>query len=222
MSLILTLKKYKWLIITILCFILFILNFYLVPAILSIIIADVTKSGFVTMSTKIGEVLDITAILAFYFTALILLPIFYMYVYFQFNDALYTNEKILFKYLDIGLILGYLSIFISYPFITGFMLPFFFKFNSITGILNTVTLSELVSFIISNIILVFCILQIPLLMRGLAKINLVSKKQYKDFRLLYFGLSLFIVTWVTPLDIIATLLFQLPVYSVYEIGILLS
>lgn len=222
MTLLQTLRKYKWYIITILIVFHWIILFYLTPSILSIIIAQVKELGFTTITTKIGETLDVTMMLSTWLCVIILLPVFAVYGYKQFSDALYDNEKIIFKYVWIALALGYVSIFFGYIVTLQMLIPFFVQFNGPTGIINMVSIEQLLMFIITNIIIVFCIVQVPLLMRGFSKIGIVSKAKYKQFRVLYFAITLMIVAWITPLDLVTTLLFQLPVYGVYEIGILLS
>lgn len=221
-NLLLSLRKYKWLIIFILVCILWILLFYLTPDILGVIIDQVKLRGYTTITTKIGEMMDVTMYLSTVLVLLILIPLFSVWGYTQLRDAMYENERRVFNYYWIGLGIGYLSIILGYIFSIYMMVPFFVEFNSPTAVLNFVSVDQLITFIITNVIIMFVIVQVPIIMRGLCKLGIVSKDKYKEFRLLYFCITLVIVAWITPLDLITTILFQLPVYGVYELGILLS
>ena len=204
-----------------LIFILFVLNFYFSEIILNKIIADISVTGIIIFTNSIEEIINIRIFLSFILTILILLPIFFIFFYYNIKDALYCKERKIFYFILVSLFLGYSVLYYGYKTIIYWFIPVFLDFNS-SEILNySTTITNLINFIILFLIMIFIIIQIPIIIKALTYTGIVHKKKIKEIRMPFYLISFIIVMFITPQDMLSSIIFQIPIILLYEIGLLI-
>lgn len=127
------------------------------------------------------------------------------------------NGKGLIVYVSFLFMLGVLF---GYFIITPFAINFLGNYIVSSQIQNQINFQSYFSTLISLVFGTGFVFEIPILSAFLAKIGIINQKILKKFRKHAFVVSFAISAIVTPPDAFSMILMALPVYLLYEIGIL--
>lgn len=159
--------------------------------------------------------------LAFYAAIFFTMPLFLFHLWQFIAPALYFREKkISAMLLSMSVILFYLGVTFAYfvvlPLVTRFLLLFLPKNLTLFP-----EISQYISFSQSFLLLFGFLFEIPLLMFFLSRLNIVSFSAMKKFRRYYIVAAFFIGMLLTPPDVLSQVLVAVPMWLLYEAGLLL-
>ena len=160
----------------------------------------------------------ITAVVAF----LIAYPLVFYHIWTFVSPGLYKQEKIFAYYI---FFLSFLLFILAIIFVYFFIFPVIFNFFITMTPKNIELMIDMSSYLdmIIGLFLAFGIaFQIPLLMTALVKFGLIKHNVFKSNRSYFFVFSFLFGAIFTPPDILSQLLLAIPVYLLYELGILYS
>lgn len=121
----------------------------------------------------------------------------------------------------LALILFYIGLLFSY-FIAIPIIISFFKTTVNEKLGSVLRISEYIS-LLTRLVLVFSLLFIiPLIIKILVRLNVVTIDKLKKVRKFVFLLAFVLGALITPPDVISQVIVAIPVYVLYEIGILIS
>ncbi|WP_151194455.1 twin-arginine translocase subunit TatC [Cysteiniphilum sp. JM-1] len=175
----------------------------------SIISTDVTSPFFTPLR------------LIFHIDLLIVTPYILMEIWLFLSPALYRREKrFLFPIGFFSTILFYTGFLVSY----FVLLPVLFRFfvsvaPSSVQIMTDMT--KLTDFIISTSYVLGIVMQIPIIMLLLTHFDLIEQQTYKAGRR-FAIVGAFIIGMLIAPDVTFQFIFALPIYLLYEVGILIS
>ncbi len=174
------------------------------------------------ISTKLSATfivpLKITAFVAF----IISYPMIFYQIWTFVSPGLYKQEKI-FIYL---IFLSSFALFVlAAVFVYFFVFPIIFNFFIVMSPENVVLSIDITSYLemIIGLFLAFGIaFQIPLFVIASVKFGLIKRDIFKSNRSYFFVFAFIFGAIFTPPDILSQLLLAIPVYLLYEVGILFS
>lgn len=174
------------------------------------------------ISTKLSATfivpLKITAFVAF----IISYPMIFYQIWTFVSPGLYKQEKI-FIYL---IFLSSFALFVlAAVFVYFFVFPIIFNFFIVMAPENVVLSIDITSYLemIIGLFLAFGIaFQIPLFVIASVKFGLIKRDIFKSNRSYFFVFAFIFGAIFTPPDILSQLLLAIPVYLLYEVGILFS
>ena len=153
---------------------------------------------------------------------LVSLPFFLYQILVFMAPGLYKNEKwIIFS----RTILGALLFFLGLAFCIFIVLPNVFNFFQSVGPelidINT-DISKFLNFVISLILAFGISFQIPILVNALIRLSVLKKSKLKEFRGIFLIVCFIFGTIFTPPDVISQFLLAVPMYILFELGLLFS
>ena len=153
---------------------------------------------------------------------LVSLPFFLYQILVFMAPGLYKNEKwIIFS----RTILGALLFFLGLAFCIFIVLPNVFNFFQSVGPelidINT-DISKFLNFVLSLILAFGISFQIPILVNALIRLNVLKKSKLKEFRGIFLIVCFIFGTIFTPPDVISQFLLAVPMYILFELGLLFS
>jgi sec-independent protein translocase protein TatC len=110
----------------------------------------------------------------------------------------------------------------GYFIISPFAITFLSSYSVSDKIANTTTLSTLVNSMTMFTIPTGLVFELPIVVYFLAKIGLVSSAFLKTYRRHAIVVILIVAAIITPPDVITQLLVTIPLYSLYEVGIVIA
>jgi sec-independent protein translocase protein TatC len=110
----------------------------------------------------------------------------------------------------------------GYYIISPFAITFLSSYSVSEKIANTTTLSTLVNSMTMFTIPTGLVFELPIVIYFLAKIGLVSADFLKTYRRHAIVVILIVAAIITPPDVITQLLVTIPLYSLYEVGIVIA
>lgn len=132
-----------------------------------------------------------------------------------------TSKKSIKFYGIVGLILFYIGLLFSY-FIAIPLILSFFKTTVNNKLESVLRVSEYIS-LLTRMVLIFSLLFIiPLVIKILVRLNVVTIDSLKNTRKLVFLIAFVIGALITPPDVVSQIIVAVPIYLLYEIGILIS
>lgn len=155
------------------------------------------------------------AVITFFFGSLFIL-------WREYNDALHLKEKeFLFKSLTPCVVLFVIGLVFGFLVYSKLMLPFFIETNNSLGLVNN---WNLYTVMLSGLSLAFMLglaFQLPVLIKGLIFLGLVTKDQLRKQRKFVIVGVLIISGLITPTpDILSQLIVGLPLYALFEVSLL--
>lgn len=135
--------------------------------------------------------------------------------------GLYSHEK---RFAIPLIVLGSLLAYIGIAFVQFFVLDKMFGFiQGFTpeSVAATPDIASYVEAILSLYLAFGLAFQVPIVVVLLVRMNLVAVQKLRDFRGYFLVLSFVIAAIVTPPDVISQLALALPMYLLYEVGILM-
>tara|TARA_Y100001935_G_scaffold209077_1_gene178789 strand:+ start:2975 stop:3676 length:702 start_codon:yes stop_codon:yes gene_type:complete len=153
---------------------------------------------------------------------LVSLPFFLYQLLVFMAPGLYENEKwIIFS----RTILGALLFFLGLAFCIFIVLPNVFNFFQSVGPelidINT-DISKFLNFVLSLLLAFGISFQIPILVNALIRLSVLTKSKLKEFRGIFLIICFIFGTIFTPPDIVSQFLLAVPMYILFELGLLFS
>ena len=153
---------------------------------------------------------------------LVSLPFFLYQLLVFMAPGLYKNEKwIIFS----RTILGALLFFLGLAFCIFIVLPNVFNFFQTIGPelidINT-DISKFLNFVLSLMLAFGISFQIPILVNALIRLSVLKKSKLKEFRGIFLIVCFIFGTIFTPPDVISQFLLAVPMYILFELGLLFS
>ena len=157
------------------------------------------------------------------FLALLVSIPFFLYQALAFMaPGLYKNEKgIIFS----RTILGTLLFFLGLLFCSFLVLPNVFNFFQSVGpesINITTDISKFLNFVLTLILAFGFAFQIPILVNAAVRLNLVEKNKLKNLRGIFLIICFVFGAIFTPPDVISQFMLAVPMYILFELGLLFS
>jgi len=153
---------------------------------------------------------------------LVSLPFFLYQILVFMAPGLYKNEKwIIFS----RTILGALLFFLGLVFCIFIVLPNVFNFFQSVGpelIDISTDISKFLNFVLSLLLAFGFSFQIPILVNALIRLNVLTKSKLKEFRGIFLIVCFIFGTIFTPPDVISQFLLAVPMYILFELGLLFS
>lgn len=158
------------------------------------------------------------------FAGLILGSPFIIYQLWQFvMPALYVKER---RYARIAVFvmsfLFMIGVLFSYYFMVPWTLNFLGTYQVSSLVVNQISLSSYISTVTSTILGVGVVFELPVVVYVLAKIGIITPEFLKKNRKYSFVIILIIAAIITPPDVFSQLMVTIPLYSLYEISILVA
>ena len=175
-----------------------------------LVASDITSPFFVP--------LKLAALIAFIIT----LPHTIYQIWKFITPAMYQHEK---KILFITVISAFILFISGLSFCYFITLPIVFTFISkikATDIIMLTDIQKYLDFVISMFLIFGCAFQLPIVIHLLIRFKIISKVKLKQIRPYMFVGVFVIAAIVTPPDVLSQTLLALPLYCLYEIGILFS
>ena len=153
---------------------------------------------------------------------LVSLPFFLYQILVFMAPGLYKNEKwIIFS----RTILGALLFFLGLAFCIFIVLPNVFNFFQTIGPelidINT-DISKFLNFVLSLMLAFGISFQIPILVNALIRLSVITKSKLKEFRGIFLIVCFIFGTILTPPDVVSQFLLAVPMYILFELGLLFS
>ena len=153
---------------------------------------------------------------------LVSLPFFLYQLLVFMAPGLYKNEKwIIFS----RTILGALLFFLGLAFCIFIVLPNVFNFFQTIGPelidINT-DISKFLNFVLSLMLAFGISFQIPILVNALIRLSVLTKSKLKEFRGIFLIVCFIFGTILTPPDVVSQFLLAVPMYILFELGLLFS
>lgn len=216
------LKKHKlFLLISFLGIILFLnYNFaiYFLNYIISLEINETINIFTLNAEESISNIFYIMTI----FTFIVIIPFLVYLFYHHYSDALLQKEKRVIKIFPFVYLWGLIGLIFGFYIGLYIMLPFMLKYNSLLGLNNSITLSNLLKTLINSSLVFFFIFQLPFIIKYLVQFNIVKKETLKKHRKLIFFISLVLGGVLSPTELFTMFIITIPIYLFFEIGLLIS
>ena len=153
---------------------------------------------------------------------LVSLPFFLYQLLVFMAPGLYENEKwIIFS----RTILGALLFFLGLAFCIFIVLPNVFNFFQSVGPelidINT-DISKFLNFVLSLLLAFGISFQIPILVNALIRLSVLTKSKLKELRGIFLIICFIFGTIFTPPDVVSQFLLAVPMYFLFELGLLFS
>jgi len=158
------------------------------------------------------------------FAGLILGSPFIIYQLWQFiMPALYVKER---RYARRAVFmmsfLFLLGVLFSYYVMVPWTLNFLGTYQVSAMVVNQISLSSYISTVTSTILGVGLVFELPVVVYVLAKVGIVSPALLKNNRKYAFVIILIVAAIITPPDVFSQMIVTIPLYSLYEISILVA
>ncbi|MEI6059564.1 MAG: twin-arginine translocase subunit TatC [Bacteroidota bacterium] len=158
------------------------------------------------------------------FAGLILSAPVIIYQLWQFiMPALYVKER---RYarqaVFVMTFLFMIGVLFSYYFMVPWTLNFLGTYQVSSMVVNQISLSSYISTVTSTILSVGVVFELPVVVYVLAKIGIISPAFLKKNRKYAFVIILIVAAIITPPDVFSQTIVTIPLYSLYEISILVA
>ncbi|CAM4457159.1 MAG: Sec-independent protein translocase protein TatC [Legionellaceae bacterium] len=174
------------------------------------------------IATNLMSPLTIPLKLLFLLSIFFAIPILLYQIWQFLAPALYKNEKKLFLMtFPLSLLLFYLGVLFAYCII--FPLLFKFLIQTVpTGISISPDISEYLDLTLQLFLIFGFLFQTPLFIILLTSTKIITLDKLTNNRSYFFVASFFIAMIFSPPDVISQILFAIPLYILFEIGIFLA
>lgn len=158
------------------------------------------------------------------FAGLILASPFIIYQLWQFvMPALYITERhYARRSVFIMSFLFIVGVLFSYYFMVPWTLNFLGTYQVSTMVANQISLSSYISTVTSTILSVGVVFELPVVVYVLSKIGIITPGFLKKNRKYAFVIILIVAAIITPPDVFSQMIVTIPLFSLYEVSILVS
>jgi sec-independent protein translocase protein TatC len=115
-----------------------------------------------------------------------------------------------------------IGVLFSYFFMVPWTLNFLGTYQVSSMVANQISLSSYISTVTSTILSVGVVFELPVVVYVLAKIGIITPEFLKKNRKYSFVIILIVAAIITPPDVFSQLMVTVPLYSLYEISILVA
>lgn len=173
------------------------------------------------IATQILSPFIIPIQLLFYVSFIISLPFIFLNLYLFIKPALFKKEKNLYLILTtLSTLLFILGVIFAYLVILPILFKFIFNLKA-TYITIYTDIHYYFNFVLKILIIFgFCFLT-PVIIFAILLMNLVEINTLKKYRKYFFVASFIIAAIITPPDILSQILFAIPMYLLFECGLIL-
>lgn len=190
--------------------------------IVSIPLNDIKSNGSPLIAIGVTSPLLIPLKVAFCVSFLLTLPIILFQIWVFISPALYKNEKtffcLIFTFIVVlfygGFLFSFLIVMPQIIYFIGYISPDIININT--------DVERYFSFIYSLSLCLSLCFQVPVIMMLLAWFNQPFLIHFKKFRSYVFVACFIIAMLLTPPDVLTQILIGLPLYLLFELGLLLS
>ena len=201
----------------------FIATFYfLCEPLMNFIISPITARGFDIIYTAVSEALTTQLKVSFIAGVVIVSPYLFYQIWAYVKPALYDNEIRLFRMLFfIALILFLTGIVFCYHFVYTLALNFFFVAgeNLATPMLS---IDKYIGFLFGFILPFGIVFELPIALFMFTRLGWVNYEMLRSSRkYIFFGIFIFAAI-LTPPDVVSQCMLGLPMYLLYEVGVLVA
>jgi len=203
--------------------IIYIANFVFAKGVVQKMFESLKGESYKIVSLEIGAAFFAVALLALYFLFLQTIP-YFIYLYFKHSDIFYSEEKEIIRWTLLTIPMGIVGSTFSFTIVKDMIIPFFLAFSSFLGVEEYIGIIQIINLTITMAVTFFIIFQLPLIIKFLTSIRIISKDnlKMKSVRLSMLLIISVVAAWITPSDIVSMLLVAVPIYTTYEIGIMIS
>jgi len=174
------------------------------------------------IATKITSTFLVPIKLSFILAIIINMPFFLYNAWIFISPGLYKQEKkFLTTFVCISSLLFFLGIMFSFCILCPAALKFFIHCAP-KGVAVMTDINSYFEFIITLSISCGLIFQIPIFIIGLTRLNILKKQELLKKRSYIIVISLIFGMLLTPPDVVSQILLAIPIYCLFELGILLS
>lgn len=174
------------------------------------------------IATEIVSPFFVPMKLAFMASILLCVPFFLYQLWSFISPALYGHEKrLVWPFLLMSTILFYAGIAFAY----GVIFPMLFRFLSRVapvGVMLSPDISEYLDFTIKLLLVFGCLFEIPIIMVLLVSIGVVTCERFIKWRSYAIVGAFVLGMLLAPPDVLSQTLLAIPIWFLYEAGILLS
>lgn len=159
--------------------------------------------------------------LLFYISLILSLPVILLNLYLFIQPALFKKEKHIYLILTtLSILLFILGVIFAYLVILPILFKFIFQLKA--NYITTYTdISYYFNFVLKTLIIFgFCFLT-PVIIFAVLLMNLIELNTLKKYRKYFFVISFIIAAIITPPDILSQILFAIPMYLLFECGLIL-
>ena len=182
---------------------------HLLPYNAHLITLDITASFFVPLRLNT------------FITIAICLPILIFNIWQYFKPLIHhTHQNSIRIGILFSFILFYTGIYVGYTQILSLVLNFFIQ-STPSSTTTMISMLSFINFSIWFLMFVGLIFQIPILLTVLVSVGLVEYQKLKKFRRYAFVLSFIVAMLIAP-DIFLQFAFGIPIYLLYEVGLILA
>ena len=160
--------------------------------------------------------------ISLYFGLVLSSPWIFYHLWMFVGAGLYANEK---RWVKLAVPASALLFFLGAAFATQVSIPaikFFVHFGQKLGINPIITLDDYVEFMIKLVLAFGIIFQMPLVVLVLSKVGIATMKRLRHYRRHVVVACAAIAALLAPPDVLSMLAMLLPMWVLYEVGILLS
>jgi sec-independent protein translocase protein TatC len=115
-----------------------------------------------------------------------------------------------------------IGVLFSYYFMVPWTLNFLGTYQVSTMVANQISLSSYISTVTTTILSVGVVFELPVVVYVLAKIGIITPEFLKKNRKYSFVIILIVAAIITPPDVFSQMMVTIPLYSLYEISILVA
>ena len=136
---------------------------------------------------------------------------------------LYRSEKITTVFLFVtSFLLFILGVIFGYYVIVPFSINFLSTYAVSGSIENNIHFISFIKTVVTVVITSGILFQLPLIIYGLTKFELISPGKLRQYRRHSFVIILILASILTPPDIFSQILIGLPIFLLYEISVIIS
>lgn len=136
--------------------------------------------------------------------------------------ALYPHEKSKAgKAFCVGTLLFYAGVAVGYFILLPVCLRFFREYTVSGSVTNTFSLQSYISMFVSLVIVMGLVFELPMLIALLKSLGIVDRKTLREGRKYAIVAVLILAAFITPADLASMLIVSVPLYALYELGIIL-
>ena len=118
--------------------------------------------------------------------------------------------------------LFFIGVSFGYYILTPFSINFLGSYSIADEVVNTISLGSYIAMLIMLVLVSGMIFELPIIIYFLAKLGLVTDKFMKQYRKHAFVIILVLSAIITPPDVTSQVLIALPLYFLYEVGIIIA
>jgi sec-independent protein translocase protein TatC len=174
------------------------------------------------IATRIAAPFTVPIKFVFILSLFLLIPFFLYQLWAFVSPALYRHEKKLAWFLlGPSVLLFYLGMVFAYFVVLPVILNFFIK-TTPSSVTLLPDISEYLSFVLQILFAFGFAFQVPIIVLVLIRLSIVTLRELRSARRYVIVLAFFLAMLVTPPDVLSQTLLAIPMWLLYELGLLMA